>query len=218
MIEKDDYFEDDKQNKYQVIHKNKNEITVAIRTDRDVMIQIKDQKFFNKLTKKIGNPFCNIKNLRKILEELNQGEELFFLGYIKYANYKDGFEKRKEHWVYELLFKTPKRYISLMVSEIPAYALLTDYYYTATWGYNLKQKEIITLTDLDTLSETNVGISKVNVVLKEPAQISYGKNYIQLNNVLKIYTDLREKQIEELKLNRDAYVLKERAEFIDRIN
>ena len=157
MIEKGDYFEDDKQNKYQVIHKNKNEITVAIRTNRDVMIQIRDQNFFDKLTKKVG--------------------------YVKYCNWKDKFEKRKEHWVYELLFKTPKRYISLMVSEMPAYELLIGSYYRTTWGYNLKQKEII-----------------------------------QLNNVLRIYTDLREKQVEELKFNRDAYVLEERAEFIDRIS
>lgn len=218
MIEKGDYFEDDKQNRYQVIHKNKNEITVAIRTNRDVMIQIRDQNFFDKLTKKVGSPFCNIKNLSKILEELNKGEKLFFLGYIKYSNYKDGFEKRKKHFVYELLFKTPKRSISLMVSEIPAYELLIGSYYTTTWGYNLKQKEIVALTDLDTLSETSIGASKVYVVLKEPAQISYAKNYIQFNNVLKIYTDLREKQVEELKLNRDAYVLEERTEFIDRIN
>lgn len=218
MIEKGDYFEDDKQNKYQVIHKNKNEITVAIRTNRDVMIQIRDQNFFDKLTKKVGSPFCNIKNLSKILEELNQGEELFFLGYVKYCNWKDKFEKRKEHWVYELLFKTPKRYISLMVSEMPAYELLIGSYYRTTWGYNLKQKEIIALTDLDTLSEKNIGTSKIYVVLKEPAQISYSKDFIQLNNVLRIYTDLREKQVEELKFNRDAYVLEERAEFIDRIS
>lgn len=218
-IEINDYFEDINGNKYQVIHKNHNEITVVVRTNRDVSIQIKDKNFFEKeyMKKKTGNPFCNIKNLSRILNDLISNEDVFFLGYIKYYNNRNCFAKRKAHNVYELLFETSRRYISLMISENPAFELLTDWYYTATWGYDLKKKEIIALTDMDEITEDNIGVSKENVVIKEKCSITEEKNSILLNSVLKIYTDLREIQVEELDLGRDSYVVENKKDFIERI-
>ncbi len=212
-----DYFEcDDK--KYLVLHKNKNEITVVIQTPRDILIQIKDKNFFDKpnMKKKINNPFCNIKNLVNLLEGLQKNGEILFLGYVDYYNGVHSIEKRTSHHNYQLLFQMKNKYFSLMISDTPAYELLTDYYYTATWGYNLNSKEIVSLTEIEGITEDTIGFSKKYTVIKEPLSITKEKKSLCLNSMIKIYTDLRQKQVEILNKNRNAFVLEDKQDFISR--
>lgn len=220
-IEVDDYFEYNK-DKYLVLHKNHNEITVVIQTLTDIIIQIKDINFFNKpeMKKKLDNPFCNIKNLIGLLQGLQKHNDIMFLGYVKCYHPSQNIKKIKRHDVYQLLFQIENKYLSLMVAGTPAYELLTDYYYTSTWGYNLEKKEIFSLMNIDGVTKETVitSTSKDYTVIKEPLKIEIDEHSVILNSMIKIYTDLRINQVELLNRNSYAFVLEDKDDFISRFH
>lgn len=219
MIRVNDFFEIGNE-KYLVLCKNEKEITVVVQTNRDIKILIKHENFFYNENIKIGteNPFCNIDNLVSLLENLNHNYDVQFLGYTKYQHGKNMFEKRKAHNVFQIFLNIQNEYFSLMISETPAFQLLTDYYYTEGWNYDLKNREIVFFSSIEAISDKTVSCSKDFVVVKESLDMQKQGDSISLNGLLKIHTDLSEIQIEELKENRNVYHLNNKEEFINRFS
>ena len=220
VIEINDYFEIDNE-KYLVLHKNKDEITVAVQANTDIKILLKHKNFFNHISLKEEtlNPFYDIQNLASLLENLSNNHKIIFLGYTKYFNEKQKTEKRKSHYTYHIFLKIGNDYFSLMITEQPACYILTDYYYTEGWGYKLDKKEIISLYSINEITNETVFFSKEYIIVKEELDMKKEKDFICFNDILKIHTDLSDIQVEELKknlkVNRNAYHLDNKQDFVN---